>query len=414
MRVRPPHRSPHPSPDRRSPVLSSLTFSAHAALRAPASAQASRFGNPTDLARSMTQAVLAGVVGHHEERHASWLPKMSFRHRAQDIAPDALLAQIDARRSDHSRPIDVAVMVHGLFVDEQNWTLGPEPFADAVEPMFGWTPLLVRYNAGRHISQNGAALAALLGDLRDAWGPRLGRIQVVGHSMGGLVSRAALGTLERTQSPVLDHIDRLFLLGVPNHGAELERLGHSVEVALGHTLRLPRQGLSLFRRSRPVGPSGLVSDTLRDVVDGIMQRAATTAAIPLQSARSLVQMRSDGIRDVRYGYMQESEWRLCAQWNDRLWVSHRRPLVPPASVATYAIAGSLVPVTNPRPSRLRNDGLVSVASAAGKGGTFDDLQVVEQERFAEFPMLVHQLLPSSARVRAQMREWIVRDHGVTK
>lgn len=392
-------------------MLTSLTFSAQAALRPPATPL---MGAPSEHARSMAEAFLAGLVGHQAERHEAWLPKMAFRWQGRDIAPDALLAQLDARplpgtaRRDGA-PIDVAVLVHGLFVDEQNWTLGPDPLAAAIGPMFGWTPLLVRYNAGRHISESGADLADLLESLHAAWGPRLGKVQVIGHSMGGLVSRAAVGALERRRSPLLDHVQRLILLAAPNQGAELERLGHALEVALGHTIALPRRGRRLFGVRRPLDSSGLVTETFRDVFDGLIVRAGATASLPLRSARSLVRMRSHGIRDVRYGYMQESEWRLDEQWSERLLVSHRRPLPPPPSVLTYAVAGSLFPTRGARPSRLRNDGLVSVASAAGKGGEFDDLGVVEAERFAEIPMLLHQLLPSSERVRAQLRTWVVRD-----
>lgn len=365
----------------------------------------------------MAEALLSGVVGHRIDEFGAWLPQMSFRYAAQDIAPDALLHQLDLHRSRglRERPINVAVLVHGLFCDEQNWTLGPEPLADAVAPMFGWTPLLVRYNAGQHISHNGAALADLLEQLADAWGPRLGHVQLIGHSMGGLVSRAALAALERRKSPLLNRVERLFLLGVPNHGAELERLGHTLEVALGRSARLPNRGLRLFRgtttpRVQDGSPmSNWLANTASDAIDAIWLGVEKTATAPLLSAQSLVQMRSDGIRDVRYGYMQAEEWQMDTRWNDRFWVSHKRPLPPPKNVATYAVAGSLMPLRGARPSRLRNDGLVSVASAAGTGGPFDDLQVVERDCFAEVPMLMHQIMPSSSRVRAQMRAWVSRD-----
>lgn len=382
-------------------MLSGLTLTAHGALRAR---RTDAQGPAPDHARSMAVGFLSGLVGHRTDQHADWLPQMSFRHQARDVTPEELLATIGERKG-RGRPIDVAVLVHGLFVDEQNWLLGPDPLAAVIEPMFGWTPLLVRYNTGRHVSQSGFDLADLLERLRDAWGPRLGRIQVVGHSMGGLVSRSALGALQRRDSEVLNHVERLFLLATPNNGAELERLGHTIEVALARTLRLPSRGRSLLGPKKPIDSGGLVADTFREVIDGLLDRAGATASLPIRSAKSLVGLRSDGIRDVRYGYMQESEWRLDLQMSDRLLINHRRPLPPPDGVATYAVAGSLLPSIGSRPSRFRNDGLVSVASAAGVAGDFDDLGVVDTGRFAEVPLLVHQLLPSSERVRAHMRRW---------
>lgn len=386
-------------------MLSGLTLAAQGALGAR---RTDGQGPPQEHARSLAVGFLAGLVGHRVDLHGDWVPAMSFRHQARDVGADELLAILGDRRGS-GRPIDVAVLVHGLFVDEQNWLLGSDPLAAVLEPMFGWTPLLVRYNTGRHISHSGTDLADLLDGLHDAWGSRLGRIQVVGHSMGGLVSRAALGALQRRGSAVLEHIDRLFLLATPNHGAELERLGHAIEVALSRAMRLPSRGLDLLGPRKPVDSGGLVADTFREVIDGVLERAGATASLPIRSARALVGLRSDGIRDVRYGYMQESEWRLDKQFSERLLINHRRPLPPPPNVTTYAVAGSLLPTVGAEPSRFRNDGLVSVASAAGFGGDFDDLGVVDSGRFAEIPLLVHQLLPSSERVRAKLREWVAAD-----
>lgn len=382
-------------------MLSGLTLTATGALR---SRQTWGQGSAADHARSMAVAFLAGVVGHREEQNASWLPAMSFRHQARDVRADELLALIGDRRGSE-RPIDVAILVHGLFIDEQNFILGPDPLADQLEPMFGWTPLLVRYNTGRHISHSGRDLADLLVGLRDAWGSRLGRVQLVGHSMGGLVARAALGTLHKRHDAVLEHVERMFLLATPNHGAELERLGHLIDVSLARLMRLPARGLDLIG-GRSTRKRGLVADTFHEAADRVFDGVGATVGFPLRSIRRLMAMRSDGIRDVRWGYMQESEWRLDGQMPGRFAINLRRPLPPPPGVRTYAVAGSLLPVAGATPSRLRHDGLVSVASAAGFGGDFDDLGVVHSGRFAEVPMLAHQLVPSSERVREKMREWV--------
>lgn len=326
-----------------------------------------RPGRTTDRTLSLMHATLAGLVGHVDDpRLATWLPQMSWRWHHRDVTTLDLL-RLHSRTGGNERPLDVAVYVHGLFIDEQNFTLGPDPLPRQLERHFGWRTLLVRYNTGQHVSHNGEALAELLDELHETWGPRLGRVQLFGHSMGGLVARSALDILHRRGSAALEHVERMFLLATPNHGAELEKLGHVLEYALRRTRRLH---------------TGTVHGLLR--------------------------MRSDGIRDVRHGYLRREEWES-DEHARRLMLNHKRPVPPPPGVRTYAVAGSLWVDVGSAPSRLRNDGLVSVASAAGTGGPFDDLGVVDAGRFAEVPMLVHQLAATSARVGGRIRHWVEHD-----
>ena len=85
---------------------------------------------------------------------------------------------------DMGRPSPHAVVfVHGLGESEHAW--GSPSYGERLEDELGVTPVFVRYNTGRHISQNGASLAALLDGLEAE------RITLVGHSMGGLIARAA-------------------------------------------------------------------------------------------------------------------------------------------------------------------------------------------------------------------------------
>jgi hypothetical protein len=51
----------------------------------------------------------------------------------------------------------VVVFLHGLMETEFSW--GREPYGDRLP---GWTPVYVRYNTGRHISENGVSLDELL------------------------------------------------------------------------------------------------------------------------------------------------------------------------------------------------------------------------------------------------------------
>ncbi len=123
----------------------------------------------------------------------------------------------------------VVVLVHGLGNHESMW--GQAHLA-AVRQRNA-TALTVRYTTGQPIADSGAELAALLADLVATWPVEVTRLVLVGHSMGGLVIRAALGTDPDLTAP--DAPDRaepawralvsdVVTLGTPHAGAPLERV----------------------------------------------------------------------------------------------------------------------------------------------------------------------------------------------
>ncbi len=107
----------------------------------------------------------------------------------------------------------------------------PAPTASA-SPQDGWTPLHVRYNTGLPILENGRKLSWLLDDVVARWPVPVERIALVGHSMGGLVTRVA-GTHESQWRKQLTHVA---CLGSPHQGAPLEQVVHR---AAGLLARLP-------------------------------------------------------------------------------------------------------------------------------------------------------------------------------
>lgn len=357
---------------------------------------------------NLANSFIAGVAGHRPELVGDALPRMSWRLNGFDVGPRELLNVLDVRHAGHAR-IPVAIYVHGLFIDESNWWLGPSPLPEVVERGLGWAPLCVRYNSGQHVSYNGDALADLIEGLAAAWGERLGAVQIFAHSMGGLVTRSALHALQVRSSPVLAHIDRVFLLAVPNQGADLERLGHAIESGLGAVDAIPALSARLMQRSLTPSQRRKQMRRRRSRDTEIVGSAVALPTVPIRTIRTMFSLRSDGIRDVRFGYMLQSEWQSEEQERHRFMLNHRRPVPPPPGVRVYCIAGSLWPDVGSAPSRIRNDGMVSTASAAGKGGDFDDLRVVEAGRFAEIPLLAHQIVPASSRVWDRVRYWVEHD-----
>ncbi len=111
----------------------------------------------------------------------------------------------------------VAVLLHGLCMDEAafadpNW----KQLSDTFEPS-GWTTVRVRYNSGLSIAENGQQLARILEKLEPS------RLVLLGHSMGGLVMRAAYAQPEA--ETWLGALQLAVYLGTPHWGAPLERLG---------------------------------------------------------------------------------------------------------------------------------------------------------------------------------------------
>ena len=137
-------------------------------------------------------AVLNGLIGDRLERDGSPLQEpMSVRVGGLPVAPDrAALAQAFPQATPR-----LVVFVHGLMGEEHGWRLGRrqgrEDYGSRLARDLGCTPLYVRYNSGRHISENGRSLADLLDAIVAAWPVEVDEVALVGHSMGGLVARSA-------------------------------------------------------------------------------------------------------------------------------------------------------------------------------------------------------------------------------
>jgi pimeloyl-ACP methyl ester carboxylesterase len=170
----------------------------------------------------------------------------------------------------------MAVFVHGLAETENSWQRGDrqcEPYGRRLRAEFGYTPVYVRYNTGRHISENGADLAGLLDRVVSAWPVQLDELVLVGHSMGGLVIRSACHQSEHNPggqeiSEWARLVSHVFYLGSPHLGAPL---------------------------ARAAGFAGAA-----------MARAAETMPFA-----TMVNGTSAGIKDLRYGYLLAADWDGC-------------------------------------------------------------------------------------------------------
>jgi hypothetical protein len=102
-----------------------------------------------------------------EQRNALSLP-MAIRCDGADVQPTA---EGLARAYPDASP-RIAVLANGLCEIEEAWHIGAQrsrPDAHRLREELGYTPLYLRYNRGRHISENGRELADLLDQVDAAW-----------------------------------------------------------------------------------------------------------------------------------------------------------------------------------------------------------------------------------------------------
>ena len=200
----------------------------------------------TTRGRSVVAAV-NGVMGDRLVEQGSDLAiELAVRHEGRDVplTPEALTAAFPGATPD------LALFLHGLGETEEHWGRhrravgGTYPGLLAEET--AWTPVLLRANTGLPIAENGVALASLVDRLVAAWPVPVARISLIGHSMGGLIMRAACAVV--SAAPAADQtawntrVTDVVTLGTPHLGAPLER-----GVALGV------RALGLLPESAPIG-----------------------------------------------------------------------------------------------------------------------------------------------------------------
>ena len=223
----------------------------------------------------------------------------------------------------------LAVFVHGLGETENSWRLHADThdqdaiatYGSRLAATSGYTPLYLRYNSGLHISDNGRQLANLLTALVSAWPSPVEEIVIVAHSMGGLVARSACHYGEQTNEPWIAAVRHIFYLGAPHLGAPLERFA----------------SYSSWMFSR------------------------TPLTRPLAA---LINRRSAGIKDLRFGYIIDDDWSDCDP--DACLRSHRHNVPLLSSANHYSISAAITAGRRHPLGWIFGDLLVPPVSAHGR------------------------------------------------
>ena len=161
----------------------------------------------------------------------------------------------------------LVVFLHGLCENEAYWNRHRDELGTTYGEALlaeGWTPVFLRANTGLGLRENGIALSALMQRLVEGWPADVERIALVGHSMGGLIMRAAgaVATPDDT-NPWTERVSDVVTLGTPHLGAPIARgIGHGSR----GMARLPET--AAFGRIldwRSVGVHDLVAGLAEDV-----------------------------------------------------------------------------------------------------------------------------------------------------
>jgi hypothetical protein len=173
-------------------------------------------------------AAVNGLIGDRllQERPQLAIP-MAVRRHGHDVAPEPEpLAEAFPDATGR-----LVLFLHGLCENEAYWnrdrerqgtTYGESLAAD------GWSPLFLRANTGLSMRENGVALTALVQRLVESWPVPVTRIALVGHSLGGLVIRAAGAVAAAPGAPDWNAlVTDVVTLGTPHLGAPIAwGIGH--------------------------------------------------------------------------------------------------------------------------------------------------------------------------------------------
>lgn len=261
----------------------------------------------------------------------------------------------------------VIILVHGLCMNHLSWAPG-ESSGLGEHILYHQQQanvLYLNYNTGRRISSNGRSFSNVLEDLIKR-NPRITTIDLIGHSMGGLVSRSALFYGKQSAYNWINYVENLVCIGSPHQGAVLERLGFMFQEKIGK--------------------------------------------VPFASVLAqLANMRSAGIIDLRHGSVRDDDWEhldaKIGQMDDC-----RKPAPLPSRVNTYLIAGTLErESSSSKTLEAIGDYLVSVKSALGDHPHPQFRLKVPEDHKAVFYGLNHFEIQHHPRVREQIIAWLYPD-----
>jgi pimeloyl-ACP methyl ester carboxylesterase len=286
-------------------------------------AQERALGRWGEIAQSALNAWIGDFLAQRDNDLA--LPMVFCRRGAVlSWTPEGVLAACPDATSK------LCIFVHGLGCNDGTWRFraleqhaeAEADYASLLARDLGYSSLHLRYNTGLHVSTNARELAERLEQLLRLYPCPVESLVLVGHSMGGLVSRGAAHYGRAAGHRWIERLTHVLCIGSPNLGAPLEKATH------------------------------LLSSLL-----------ASFDTAGTQVPAKLLNTRSAGIKDLRFGYMLDEDW---TDKDPDAFLRDERHDVPMLDGVTYGfIAATFLPDPAHPLGHLLGDLLVRVPSAAG-------------------------------------------------
>jgi triacylglycerol lipase len=257
----------------------------------------------------------------------------------------------------------LCVLIHGVTDNERTWTMpDSSDYGRLLAQDFGYTPFYLRYNTGLHISDNGKMLAAILEQLQHHYPIEIKEICIIAHSMGGLITHSACHVAQEQNLTWTQSLKQIFLLATPHLGSFLEKVANLTTNILE---KVPNW------HTRLVG--------------------------------KVLNLRSAGIKDMRFGYLIESDWKH--QDADKLLRNNKKPPKLLENVAYYIISGRLTLKEKHWLTQFFGDILVSTNSATAQSKNTDEFNF-PAENHVQLPKMYHFQLQASEKVYGQLTTWL--------
>jgi pimeloyl-ACP methyl ester carboxylesterase len=257
-------------------------------------------------------SALNGVIGDHLEKTNNALAiRMKLRQGGKPI---------DKSIWQNEKSSKFLLMIHGSCMNDLQWNRKNHNHGTALASEFGYQPIYLHYNSGKHISENGRELSVLLESFFEIMSNE-NQLIIMAHSMGGLVARSAFYYAKQMKFDWPRRLKKIIFLGTPHHGAPLEQTGNWV--------------------------------------DNMLESNPFSAPIS-----SVGKIRSAGITDLRYGNILDNDWNKRDRFDP---IGDQRTPVPlPDNIECFTLAAIIADKPNKIGDDIVGDGLVPLYSALGK------------------------------------------------
>ena len=319
--------------------------------------------------RSEAKAAINGVLGDKlQKKNSPYAVQMCFFNSSKADACQLDLNQDLSKQLDNPSA-NITIFVHSLMSSERIWSvpktindmLHGQSYGQRLEQDVHTTAVYLRYNTGLHISTNAQQLVKMIDELIQAWPVKVTEVNIIGHSMGGLVTRSAVHYADINNAAFKPLLKRVYLLGAPLRGAPLEQFANILTSALA---------------TIPTPITRLIANVLNQ--------------------------RSDGIKDLRHGYLVDEDWQDLHP--DVISFGRKKLLPPVPGIHYYAIAGNLFSDEHHPAAKIFGDILVTPYSAKDEyiDGTATDSAANDAKVFSG---INHLYLVNDEDIYQQILQW---------